>query len=103
MIPIPRMQLPEPYVGHESVVIRVDTGRREVRAVVSREALEERFAAGHKPQDWLLAYQTHAEEIQAVVRAKVARASPEGSMSFRVESNTVTGASPARTGWPAGA
>ncbi|WP_230948844.1 hypothetical protein, partial [Burkholderia vietnamiensis] len=27
----------------------------------------------------------------------------EGSMSFRVESNTVTGASPARTGWPAGA
>ncbi|CAJ0719124.1 hypothetical protein LMG8323_04138 [Ralstonia mannitolilytica] len=26
-----------------------------------------------------------------------------GSMSFRVESNTVTGASPARTGWPAGA
>ncbi|MBF6768683.1 efflux RND transporter permease subunit, partial [Acinetobacter baumannii] len=27
----------------------------------------------------------------------------EGSMSFRVESNTVTGASPARTDWPAGA
>ena len=27
----------------------------------------------------------------------------EGSMPFRVESNTVTGASPARTGWPAGA
>ncbi|WP_302054949.1 hypothetical protein [Burkholderia multivorans] len=26
-----------------------------------------------------------------------------GSMSFRVESNTVTGASPARTDWPAGA
>ncbi|MFN4266894.1 MAG: hypothetical protein ACK4F8_14235, partial [Aquabacterium sp.] len=26
----------------------------------------------------------------------------KGSMSFRVESNTVTGASPARTGWPAG-
>ncbi|MBI5333070.1 MAG: DUF1488 family protein [Burkholderiales bacterium] len=73
----PRMQLPEPYVGHEAVVIRVDTGRREVRAVVSREALEERFAAGHTPQDWLLAYQAHAEEIQAVVRAKVARASPE--------------------------
>jgi predicted AAA+ superfamily ATPase len=29
--------------------------------------------------------------------------SPDGSMSFRVESNTVTGASPARTDWPAGA
>jgi hypothetical protein len=27
----------------------------------------------------------------------------KGSMSFRVESNTVTGASPARTDWPAGA
>jgi len=29
-------------------------------------------------------------------------APPAGSMSFRVESNTVTGASPARMGWPAG-
>ncbi|WP_155754226.1 tyrosine-type recombinase/integrase, partial [Burkholderia vietnamiensis] len=35
----------------------------------------------------------------------MARVKPQqlGSMSFRVESNTVTGASPARTGWPAGA
>ena len=28
---------------------------------------------------------------------------PLGPLSFRVESNTVTGASPARTDWPAGA
>jgi len=71
------MRLPEPYVGHEAVVIRVHTGRREVRAVVSREALEERFSAGHTPTDWLHAYQAHADEIDAVVKAKVARASPE--------------------------
>ncbi|WP_019562263.1 DUF4124 domain-containing protein [Caldimonas manganoxidans] len=37
------------------------------------------------------------KERMAQVRAE------NGSMSFRVESNTVTGASPARTGWPAGA
>ena len=72
-----RIDLPEPYAGREAVVIRVGVGRREVRAIVSREALEERFEAGHDPQDWVDAYRAHADAIDAVVRAKVARASPE--------------------------
>jgi hypothetical protein len=38
-----------------------------------------------------------------VLRDQWAIMSFYGSMSFRVESNAVTGASPARTGWPAGA
>ncbi|WP_157773994.1 hypothetical protein [Ralstonia mannitolilytica] len=43
--------------------------------------------------------------VAAAVAFAIALAMPKqwGSMSFRVESNTVTGASPARTGWPAGA
>ncbi|RZL03201.1 MAG: DUF1488 family protein [Rubrivivax sp.] len=65
------------YAGRDAVIVRVPVGGRGVRVLVSREALEERFAAGPAPQDWVYAYQSHAEVIDAVVRAKVAKASPE--------------------------
>jgi len=65
------------YAGRDAVIVRVPVAGRGVRVLVSREALEERFAAGPAPQDWVSAYQSHAEVIDAVVRAKVAKASPE--------------------------
>lgn len=69
--------LDEIYAGHDAVIVRVHVGRRRVRAIVSREALEERFAAQHTPDAWVDAYRAHADVIEAVVRHKVARASPE--------------------------
>ena len=70
-------QMMQAYAGRDAVIVRVPVGGRGVRVLVSREALEERFAAGPAPQDWVYAYQSHAEVIDAVVRAKVAKASPE--------------------------
>ncbi len=68
---------PEIYAGHDSVIVRVPVGKRLVRAIVSREALEARFHAGRTPQDWVEAYRANAGTIEAVVQGKVARASPE--------------------------
>lgn len=65
------------YAGHDSVIVRVPVARRLVRVIVTREALETRFDAVHSPEGWVSAYQAHAQEIEAVVRDKVARATPE--------------------------
>lgn len=68
---------PTIYAGTDSVIVRVPLGGRLVRVIVTREALECRFDAGHSPQAWVDAYMAHASEIEAVVRDKVARATPE--------------------------
>ncbi|TAL18382.1 MAG: DUF1488 family protein, partial [Aquabacterium sp.] len=69
--------LPDIYVGNDAVIVRLDMGQRRVRAIVSREALEERFSAQHNPAAWLDAYKANSAVIDAVVRDKVAKASPE--------------------------
>lgn len=68
---------PPIYAGHDSVIVRLPIGRRLVRAVISREVLENRFASGHSRQDWIDTYQAHAPEFEAVVQTKLARACPE--------------------------
>jgi hypothetical protein len=68
---------PMVYAGGDSVIVRVPVSGRLVRVIVTREALETRFAAGHTPEEWVHSYRAHADEIDAVVRGKVARASPE--------------------------
>ena len=65
------------YAGHDSVIVRVPVAGRLVRVIVTREALETRFEAGHTPDGWVQAYRAHANEIDGVVRDKVARAAPE--------------------------
>ena len=49
--------------------------------------------------DWVMFHEQALQLAESIEREGWSA----GSMSFRVESNTVTGASPARTGWPAGA
>jgi hypothetical protein len=71
---------PEMYAGLDSVIVRMAIAGRLVRAIVSREALETRFQAGHSPDDWLQAYRANADAINAVVKGKVDRASPEPIM-----------------------
>lgn len=71
---------PEMYAGLDSVIVRVPVAGRLVRAIVSREALETRFHAGHGPDDWLQAYRANCTAIEAVVKHKVSRASPEPIM-----------------------
>ncbi len=68
---------PEIYAGHDSVIVRMPIGRRLVRAIVSREALETRFQAGHTQQDWVDTYRANANAIEAVVQGKLAKACPE--------------------------
>jgi len=65
------------YAGHDSVIVRVPIGRRLVRAIVSREALESRFNAGRTREEWVETYRANAVAIEAVVQDKVSRASPE--------------------------
>jgi len=67
----------QPYAGKDAVIVRLPVGGRGVRVLVSREALQERFSAGPEPDDWVSTYHSHADEIDAVVRAKVAKAAPE--------------------------
>lgn len=71
---------PQMYAGLDSVIVRMPIAGRLVRAIVSREALETRFDAGHGPDGWLQAYRANADAINAVVRDKVDRASPEPIM-----------------------
>ncbi len=68
---------PEIYAGHDSVIVRMPVGRRLVRAIVSREALETRFQAGHSREAWVDTYRANASAIEAVVQDKLARACPE--------------------------
>lgn len=68
---------PPVYVGSDSVIVRLLVGGRLVRVVVSREALETRFDAVHTREGWLGAYQANAQEIEAIVRGKVAKAAHE--------------------------
>ena len=72
--------LPDYYPGRNALIVRVEVGRRKVRAIVSQEALEERFSAARTPEAWVEAYRTHCETIDALVRDKVARACPEPIM-----------------------
>ncbi|MBI2733424.1 MAG: DUF1488 family protein [Aquabacterium sp.] len=65
------------YAGHDSVIVRLPVGLRLVRAIISREALETRFSAGHTRQDWVDTYLAHASQIEAVVQDKIAKACPE--------------------------
>lgn len=65
------------YAGHDSVIVRLPIGLRQVRAIISREALETRFKAGHNQQDWVDTYLANASQIEAVVQDKIARACPE--------------------------
>lgn len=69
--------LPDYYPGRNALVVRVEVGRRKVRAIVSQEALEERFAAQRTPEAWVDAYRANSAAIDALVRDKVARACPE--------------------------
>jgi hypothetical protein len=71
---------PQIYAGRDSVIVRVPVAGRLVRVIVSREALETRFDAGDSPQAWVDTYQANAAAIEAVIRGKVARASPEPVM-----------------------
>ncbi|RZI86150.1 MAG: DUF1488 family protein [Rubrivivax sp.] len=71
---------PQIYAGRDSVIARVPIGGRLVRVIVSREALETRFDAGDSPQAWVDTYRANAETIEAVIRGKVAKASPEPVM-----------------------
>ncbi len=68
---------PPVYAGHDSVIVRMPIGRRLVRAIITREALETRFAAGHSQQAWIEAYHAHAQAIEAVVQDKLSKACPE--------------------------
>jgi hypothetical protein len=68
---------PAIYAGHDSVIVRVPVGRRLVRAIVSREALESRFNAGDSPEAWVETYRANAQAIEAVVQNKVSKAAPE--------------------------
>lgn len=68
---------PPIYAGHDSVIVRVPIGRRLVRAIISREALESRFNAGHTREEWVETYRANANVIEAVVQDKVAKATPE--------------------------
>jgi hypothetical protein len=65
------------YAGHDAVIVRVPGHQRLVRAIVSREALETRFEAGHSQQGWVAAYLSHVDQITAVIQDKIARACPE--------------------------
>ena len=73
----PMDALPNYYPGRNALILRVDMGRRKVRAIVSQEALEERFGSARTPQAWIEAYRAHAATIDALVRSKVQRACPE--------------------------
>lgn len=65
----------EPSVdtGGEAIRVAVVVGGLIVRALVSREFLEDRFAAGPKPSDWLTAYESHRKEIHQLVSSKYLR------------------------------
>ncbi len=65
------------YAGHDAVIVRVPGRQRLVRAIISREALESRFQAGHTQQAWVDAYLIHADQITVVIQDKIARACPE--------------------------
>lgn len=65
------------YAGLDSVIVRLPVGLRLVRAIISREALETRFSAGHTRQDWVDTYLANAPRIEAVVQDKIAKACPE--------------------------
>jgi hypothetical protein len=65
------------YAGHDSVIVRMPIGQRQVRATVSREALEKHFKAGKTRQDWVDTYLANAIQIEAVVQDKVSKACPE--------------------------
>lgn len=69
--------LSDVYLGKQAIILRLDVGRRRVRAVVSREALEQCFAAERKPEAWMAAYKANVIAIEAVIRDKVARACRE--------------------------
>lgn len=62
----------EPNVDTRSEAIRfaVVVGGLIVRGLVSREFLENRFAAGPRPADWLTAYEAHRQEIHQLVSSK---------------------------------
>ena len=65
------------YAGHDSVIVRVSVGRRLVRVIVSREALESRFNSGRSREEWVETYRANSDMIEAVVQHKVSKASPE--------------------------
>jgi hypothetical protein len=53
--------------GSESVRFAVVVGGLVIRALVSREFLEDRFLAGPRPSDWLAAYESHRQELHQMV------------------------------------
>lgn len=65
------------YAGHDAVIVRIPVHQRLVRAIITREALECRFQAGHSPQEWVDTYMANAEQIVAMVHDKISRACPE--------------------------
>lgn len=64
-----------PSVDTRSEAVRfvVVVGGMIVRALVSREFLEDRFVAGPNPADWLAAYESHRQEIHQIVSRKYRR------------------------------
>jgi hypothetical protein len=51
----------------EGVDVCVDVRGKPVKAIIAREALQERFAAGASPQSWLDAYLRHADVIDPLI------------------------------------
>jgi hypothetical protein len=61
---------PSVDIGSEAVRFAVVVGGLIVRALISREFLEDRFAAGPRPSDWLAAYESHRQKIHQMVSSK---------------------------------
>jgi hypothetical protein len=51
----------------EGVDVRLSVRGRPVKAIVVRELLQERFAAGPTPQSWLDSYRRNAQAIDSVI------------------------------------
>lgn len=64
---------PSVDAGSEAIRFAVVVGGLIIKALVSREFLEDRFAAGPRPSDWLAAYESHRREIHQMVSAKYIR------------------------------
>lgn len=54
---------PRVDLGNGTVRFAVNVGNVIVQALISRELLEDRFAAGPDPASWLQAYQANSEAI----------------------------------------
>jgi hypothetical protein len=64
---------PSADISNEAIRFAVVIGGLIVRAMVSREFLQDHFASGPSPSDWIAAYESHGNEIHQIVSAKYLR------------------------------